>query len=166
MRPWMLALALAACPKPIAAVPTMATGTKGLVICWNDEEKNADQDDRAFLTALRKRLEGAGYDLSSRICDVTLGYHLSSVNDRGDKGFTEASLTVSGAHGIVDKIKLSFDEPTDVPTSEPDRLAILLVNAMNKSEKLAAFKRRLHEEEHETEPEEDPSLHRRSNLIQ
>lgn len=147
MKGWWIALvALAGCPKPIAAVPTSATITKGLVICWNDEEQKADDDDKPFYAAVRKELERAGYDLTSRVCDVTLGFKLGWQTDQGDKGYTNASLVVSDAHGVVDKFELHFDQITDVPYKEPDRLAILLVNEMNKSQKVAAVTRKNHAE--------------------
>lgn len=121
----------------------MATETKGLVICWNDAEK-LDDDSKPFLVAFKKRLEAAGYDLTSSVCDVTFGYGFRWKEDRGEKGYTEATVTISDGKAVVDRIKLEFEEVWEVPSTEPDRLAILLVNAMNKSTKLAAVARRYH----------------------
>lgn len=139
--------ALAGCPKPVPAVPTTATATKGLVICWNDAENKSVDEDKAFLVAFRKRLESAGYDLTSSLCDVTFAYSFRSKGEHGEQGYTEVTLTLSDAHGVVDHIKLEFEEVWELPTSDHDRLAILLVNAMNKSDKLAQYVHREHADE-------------------
>jgi hypothetical protein len=92
---FVLLLGLSACPKPLPAVPTMATATKGLVVCWDDEPAVADE--RPLMAALKTRLTGAGYDLTSRICDVQFGYSFLWREDEGDKYYKEASLIVRDA---------------------------------------------------------------------
>lgn len=143
MRAAVLSLLLVAgCPKPLPAVPTAATATKDLQICWND--KTIDDADRPFMSALKKALVHAGYDLEASVCDATLGYHVQSASEHGREFYKSATLTVSDSSGIVDKIHLEFSEPTDVPLDEPDRLGTLLVNELNKSEKVAALARKWH----------------------
>lgn len=141
----VLLAGLAGCPKPIAAVPTTATATKAIVVCWDDPSER--DDDTGFLKALKARLIGAGYDLTSPVCDIVFSYAFEWGSDRGDKYYREATLIARTGSGTVDKINLTFEYPTDVPASDTDRLAILLVNALNKSEKVAALARKNHPEE-------------------
>lgn len=138
---------LAGCPKPIPAVPTAAVATKGIVVCWDDASER--DDETGFLKAFKARLVGAGYDVTSRVCDVVFSYGFEwSFDHGGDKYYKEASLTVRSGEGTVDKIKLTFEYPTDMPGTDKDRLAILLVNELNKSAKLAELARKNHDDEH------------------
>jgi hypothetical protein len=130
----------AACDHPIAAVPTMATSTKTLAICWRDPDKGDDASDTALMNAFKSRLSSAGYHvLTKGVCDIDVSWKLSTSGHRNedDMSYREVTLTVRG-DGPLDMIHLSYG-PGDVPTSDPDRLAILMVNALNASAKVAAY---------------------------
>lgn len=132
-----------ACDHPIAAVPTNATATKSLAICWRDPDKGDDASDTTLMNALKARLSSAGYHvLTKGVCDIDLSWKLATRGHRNedDESYREVTLTVRG-DGPLDVIRLSFG-PGDVPTSEPDRLAILMVNALNASTKVADFARK------------------------
>jgi hypothetical protein len=136
------ALALA-CDHPIAAVPTMATSTKTLAICWRDPDKGDDSADTALMNAIKSRLSSAGYHvLTKGVCDIDVSWKLSMKGTRSeeDESYREVTMTVRG-DGPLDVIRLSFG-PGEVPTKEPDRLAILMVNALNASSKVADYARK------------------------
>jgi len=117
----------------------MATATKALVICWTVPSTASDEQ-KVFLTAFKARLEGAGYDLTSRVCDIDFAYGFGWREEAGDKYWREVTLVVSDGSGEVEKIKLEF-EGYDFPLDKPDRLAIVLVNRLNASDTLAKLAR-------------------------
>ncbi len=132
-----------ACDHPIVAVPTMATTTKTLAICWRDPDKADDQSDTALMNAFKSRLASAGYRvLTKGVCDIDVSWKLSMRGTRNedDESYREVTLTVRG-DGPLDVIHLSFG-PGDVPTNDPDRLAVLMVNALNASAKVAEYARK------------------------
>lgn len=132
-----------ACDHPIAAVPTMATSTKTLAICWRDPDKGDDASDTALMNAIKSRLSSAGYHvLTKGVCDIDLSWKFSTRGHRNedDESYREATVTVRG-DGPLDVLRLSFG-PGDVPTGDPDRLAILIVNALNASAKVAEYARK------------------------
>jgi hypothetical protein len=142
-RALVLAVLAIACDHPIAAVPTMATATKSLAICWRDPDKVDDASDTSLMNAIKSRLASAGYRvLTKGVCDIDFGWKFSTKGTRNedDESYREVTLTVRG-DGPLDVIHLSFG-PGEVPTSDPDRLAILVVNALNASAKVAAYARK------------------------
>lgn len=142
------ALLTGACDRPIPAVPTMATATKSLAICWREPDSADDASDTALMNAIKARLRGAGYSvLTKGVCDIDLSwkYATRGQRDEDDESYREVTLTVRG-DGPLDVIRLAFG-PGDVPAKDPDRLAILMVNALNKSAKVADYARK---NEHDT----------------
>lgn len=134
------ACAAAACARPLPAVPTAAGATKTLTICWREKD---EADEGALHDALTSRLRGAGYALSAHDCDVGLEIATAWKRERAHSGYERATMVVRSNDAVVDKIQMAF-EPDDVPEDEPDRLAILLVNALNASAKVAALAAELH----------------------
>jgi hypothetical protein len=135
---WLLALL--ACETPIAAVPTMATATKDVVICWRDADEGDDGANAAITTALAKRLRGAGYHVITKgVCEVSIEWGFSSRghDNENDSSYRQATVTLR-ADKVIDKIRLEWG-PGQVPTDDADRLAILLVNAINASAKFADY---------------------------
>jgi hypothetical protein len=134
---WLLLLA---CETPIAAVPTMATATKDVVICWRDTDDGDDGANAAISRGLAKRLRGAGYHVITKgVCEVSLEWGFSSRGheNENDSSYRAATITLR-ADKVIDNIKLEWG-PGQVPTDDSDRLAILMVNAMNASAKFAEY---------------------------
>ena len=132
-----------ACDHPIAAVPTMATSTKTLAICWRDADKGDDASDTALMNAIKTRLGSAGYRvLTKGVCDIDISWKFSSRGTHGedDMSYRDVTLTVRG-DGPLDVIHLTFNAG-DVPAGDYDRLAILMVNALNASAKVAEYARK------------------------
>jgi hypothetical protein len=145
MRPHVLAtlVFMIACDHPIVAVPTMATSTKSLAICWRDPDKGDDASDTALMNAIKSRLSSAGYHvLTKGVCDIDLSWKASTSGhtNEDDMSYREVQLTVRG-DGPLDVIHLSYG-PGEVPASDADRLAILMVNALNASAKVAEYARK------------------------
>jgi hypothetical protein len=137
----LLAVALFAfaCDKPIAAVPTTATATKDLTVCKHDTDEGDDAPMRGVVDAMKTRLTGAGYRLVDANCDIQLSFSFTTKTRDGDSGIRDATMVVrDGNAAFVDKIHMEFQQ-SDVPADEPDRLAILLVNALNVSAKVGAL---------------------------
>lgn len=144
MRPFLAlvgGLLALSCGRPIAAVPTSAGPSRGLSICWVKTDATYTGTRRALHEAIKTRLEGAGYLLVERACDLRLWWNWYSRNDTTFEAFLAVDLKVQNGSGdLIDKIRLEYGA-TEVPVSEPDRLAILMVNAINASSKVAAVAR-------------------------
>lgn len=133
---------LAACEQPIAAVPTHATATKTLIVCWRDPDSGDDSTDRPLMMAFKARLITAGYHVITKgVCEISIGYKTQTKGYRNedDDAFREVTITVRGDYDKpVDVIRLEFGAG-EVPANNLDRLAILMVNALNASAKLAEY---------------------------
>lgn len=135
---------LLACDAPLPAVPTNATATKSVVVCWRDADRGDEPSNAALIESMARRLRGAGYAVvANGSCDVTLEWNVATKGWRNedDDSYRAATLTVRAVGGtFIDKIHLEFG-PGQVPANDSDRLAILLVNQLNASQKLADFAR-------------------------
>lgn len=130
---WLVALgSLAACAKE-PLVPTKALAKAS--ICWRADELDGDT---AALTALAPRLTGAGYSLVRTGCDLSLALTTRWVKTQGYADYREVTLNVHGGSTLVDRIHLEF-EPGEMALDDPDRLAIALVNALNRSTKVTEY---------------------------
>ena len=138
---WIIALLALGCDQPIPAVPTSATATKDLVICWRDPDQGDDASNASMIHAMAKALRGAGYQVVTKgICEISLEWQLASRGHENefDSSYREATLTVRDGSTFIDKVQLEWG-PGQVPTDDPNRLAILLVNALNASAKVAQY---------------------------
>jgi hypothetical protein len=109
---WLLPLV--ACETPIAAVPTMATATKDVVICWRAPDEGDDTANAAISTALASRLRGAGYHVITKgVCEVSLEWSFSSRGheNEGDSSYRQATLTLRGDK-VIDKLQLEWNPRT------------------------------------------------------
>jgi len=137
---------LVACGVPPPATPTKAEATKDLVVCWaaptegpDPEEIGVRPEAIALRRAVRKRIEEAGYTLAPKKCDLRVRWHDDWKERGGDKWFSKATLTMFTPKGeVIDVVEYEL-ERRNYPVEEPDRLAILFVNSMNGSAKVAAY---------------------------
>jgi hypothetical protein len=137
----VVALGAAGCETPIQAVPTMATTTQGLAVCWSPpDEGDAASGTGELKKAVGARLGSAGYRLvTAGHCDLRLSWDLKSQEHNGTHGYREVTLIMRDGKGtFVDRAHMEFLQ-WDVPVAEPDRLAILMVNAVNASAKVATL---------------------------
>jgi hypothetical protein len=143
----------AACGPPPPPVLAHAESTAGLRVritekpeyigTGEDEEK--DQERRVAFTgaqrALMARLKEAGYVVVEKApYDLSAGTSFSIKKlRREDPAFARARLRLKDRKGtVVDEITLEFHGRV-APASEPDRVAVSLVNEMNKSPKIVTF---------------------------
>src|SRR5438046_2030566 len=121
-------------------VLTPATVTRDASVCWSDEKE-------PLHAVVGARLQEAGYVLVPSGCDIRLSW--SAVRHPGQVGYarrqrsirphiSRATLVVrtEDESKLVDQMHWDFNE-LDVPDDEPDRLAILFVNALNDSKNVA-----------------------------
>lgn len=141
---------LSACGRPPPATPTKAEATKSLLICWgkahtegpDPEDIGAAEESIALRKAIQQRLEGAGYTLASKKCELRVRWHDSWQSRGGDKGYSGATLTLFTPKGeVIDTVQYELDR-NHFPLEEPDRLAILFVNSINASAKVGAYAER------------------------
>lgn len=143
---FLAVMALAACGRPPPATPTKAEATKDLLVCWyapnegpDPEEVGATPEAVALRRSIHTRLEGAGYKLASKKCELRVRWHDTWKERGGDKGYTAATLTLFTPKGeVIDVVQYEL-ERNNFPVEEPDRLAILFVNSINGSAKVAAY---------------------------
>lgn len=155
---WLAVLLVVACDHPIVAVPTTATATKGLVICWRDADQGDEGASSTLITVMAKHLRAAGYHVVTKgTCDISLEWAFASRghDNEFDSSYREATLTVRDGSTFIDKIKLEWG-PGEVPTDDSNRLAILLVNALNASAKVAEYARQNTDQRASPMPERDP----------
>jgi hypothetical protein len=136
----LLGAAAAGCNEgtPLAVSPTKAPKS-GLSVCWRAADaagRGLNHDVRA---AIGKQLEAAGYRVVPRECDLRLSLNYTLEDGASGLSFRAAQLAVRDRDRA-----LLFDESfkfgsDDVPIGRPDRLAIVLVNAMNASSKVAGI---------------------------
>ena len=131
-----------ACARP-AVVPTQADeATRGLSICWRDADDGDEATNRVLIKALADRLKRAGYDLDPHDCSIQMSWAYSTKTVADEESFREVKMTVRDATNgsLVDTMDMHFGEG-DVRSDEPDRLAVILVNALNASAKLHEYGR-------------------------
>ena len=137
-----LTVGVIACDHPIIAVPTHATATKTLIVCWRDPDSGDDASDRPLMMALKAQLISSGYHVVTKgVCEIDIGYktHARGQRNEGDDSFRDITITVRGDNNIpVDVIHLEYASG-EVPADNLDRVAILMVNAINASAKLADY---------------------------
>lgn len=128
----------AACDRPLAVSPTKAM-TPGLSVCWREPDSGDEGTDRALRLAMGKRLEQAGYVLTPRSCDLGVDWGYTTKGRDYDMAFRTARLSVRGrGNKLLEHRDFEFG-PSDLPIEDPDRLAIVLVNAVNASTKVASL---------------------------
>jgi hypothetical protein len=150
-----LALGTAACAPPPPPVLVHAESTAGLRVRITEkpeylgtgENEERDADRRQAFTgahrALMARLTAAGYVVVDKApYDLSAGTSFSIKKlRREDPAFAKARLRLKDRKGnLVDEITLEFHGRV-APANEPDRVAVSLVNEMNKSPKLVTFAR-------------------------
>lgn len=127
-----------ACDKPLAVSPTKAP-TAGLSVCWRDPDDGDLGIDRALRTTLANRLKAAGYVLVKRGCDLSVSWAYTTRGNDDDNAFRTARITVRTGDGtLLDEHDFQFGQ-SDLPADDADRLAIVLVNAINASPKIATM---------------------------
>ncbi|HEY1954425.1 MAG TPA: AgmX/PglI C-terminal domain-containing protein [Polyangiaceae bacterium] len=126
-----------ACGKPLAVSPTHARAP-GLSVCWRDVDDSDLGLERPVRVAIGKRLEAAGYTLVKHGCDLAVGWSFTTRGHGSDTAFWGLRMTVRRGDGtLVDHGERTFG-PSDLPADDPDRLAMVVVNALNASPKVAA----------------------------
>lgn len=121
-----------ACDRPLAVAPTKAL-TPGLSICWRAPDAGDEGTDRALHVAIGNHLKDAGYVLTSNSCDLQVEWGYETKGREDDMAFRTARLTVRGPNNeLLEHRDFEFG-PSDLPIEEPDRLAVVLVNAINAS---------------------------------
>jgi hypothetical protein len=125
------------CAETPAPVLRQATTTRGLKICWRADDEGDDAVGRALRAALTQRLGQAGYVLVPSSCDFHLAY-TSTTQWRHPPGwFAQVRVVLRSRSGsFLDKLVLNFN-PYDVSADDFDQIAILVVNGLNDSPKLA-----------------------------
>jgi TPR repeat protein len=119
VRRMVVACWLSACaPERPPIVPTMAP-VKNASVCWRQEDY-----DPQLMPLLGTRLTSAGYSLVDSGCDLKVG-----VKPQG----AEVALTVRGSNGMT------LDELRVQREADPDRLAVVIVNALNGSRKVLEY---------------------------
>jgi hypothetical protein len=110
-----------------------------LTVCWRPVDAGDEGLDRALRASIDLRLRGAGYVVLTRnVCDIAPT--VSFVADHDD--FRSVTLTIRQRSGaLVDNVHLSLAEG-QAPRAQPDRLAVLLVNALNASARVVALAER------------------------
>jgi hypothetical protein len=122
---------------PHAVSPTKAA-TRGLSVCWYEAVAADQRANRDVRKAIAKQLEAAGYRVIPRDCDLRLSLSYTLEDGAIGLSFRTAQFAVrdrTRAPLLDETFKFGSSE---VPIGEPDRLAIVLVNAMNASSKVAA----------------------------
>jgi hypothetical protein len=109
---------------------------KGLSVCWREPDQGDEGVSRALRITLGQRLVAAGYELVHSRCDLHLDWGFHVHGPSYDKAFRSARLIIRTRDEVVEKLKFEFSA-TDAPANESDRLAIILVNAINASPKVA-----------------------------
>lgn len=133
------ALGVGACTNAIEAVPREARATRGLRVCW--DSRNEGEDDAAFALkqAIGTRLAGAGYVLVPNRCDFRVSWTTKwqEHRDGAHPWYTRVGIVLRTPSGtFLDSLTLEYLQG-QVPVEEPDRMAILMVNAINDSTRLA-----------------------------
>jgi hypothetical protein len=149
------ALAGAACGPPPPPVFTHAeSATAGLRVHINDrsdylgtgEDEERDDVHRKAIAAAQHalvvRMQEAGYVVvtDKGPWDLSTSTMFSIKRERHqDSNFARARIRLKDGKGnVVDEITLEY-RGNAAPASEPDRVAVSLVNEMNKSAKIATF---------------------------
>jgi hypothetical protein len=148
---WVITFAFLSvgCIEQRPAIPTTATTTSGMKVCWlSSQEREAlgvavttkyDNGSAALYDALERRLQGAGYVLVQAGCDLSLGWHFQRLVPVSSLGDEVGTMIVRDNHNrLLDTFRVEFFR-YDVPLHDPDRLAIWWVNAINSSPAVAQF---------------------------
>jgi len=129
---------VSACDRPLAVAPTKAI-TPGLSVCWREPDAGDEATDRAVRRAIGKRLKDAGYVLTTGSCDIGVEWGYTTKGRDYDMAFRTARLSIRGrGDALLEHRDFEFG-PSDLPIEDPDRLAIVLVNAVNASRKVASL---------------------------
>jgi hypothetical protein len=119
-----------------------ATTTRDASICWSNERGELHDH-------VGERLKEAGYVLVPNGCDVRLSWSAKRHPGRNGIGrgwrsirphISSANLVVRTGDdsALIDELHWDFNE-LDVPDDDPDRLAVIFVNALSSSKKVAAI---------------------------
>jgi len=127
----------ASCDQPLAVSPTKAV-VPGQSVCWRALDAGDAGLDRALRVAIGKRLESAGYALVPTACDLSVSWGYTTKGRDFDMAFRTARLSVRGRGDAMLEHRTFEFGPSDLPIDDPDRLAIVLVNAVNASARVAA----------------------------
>jgi hypothetical protein len=130
---------VASCHHPIDPVLRPAP-VNGIQVCWQPEDQGDDLEpvQRELHKAVGQRLADAGYRLVARGCDLQVFYQYTT-KGVGLGSFRTVHVVLRDDIGkFMDRFALDF-APSEAPADEPDRVAILLVNGVNDSAKVAAI---------------------------
>jgi hypothetical protein len=137
-------------PPPVLTHADQTTGLRVRIAdksdyLGNGENEEHDDENRKAIAgaqhALVLRLQEAGYVVAEKgPYDVSAGTSFSIKRPRHeDAAFARARLRLKDRKGeVVEEITMEFRNHA-VPAAEPDRVAVILVNELNKSPKVAAL---------------------------